>query len=1835
MPQDPKALKIVNNTGNFTFTSDADLYSTCSTLNFNSTGEFKIEGDQASLLRTTNGNANVEVNLSHLNLVSKKTNSNNSVFISAKETGGGITLDSDEGGIIALTTGNVDINSDGNDINLGVFSNDPTKQTANIIMESSTSITSNTEDFQVIASDAISLISLTGDISIGSSVGSSVIKFENNNLLINQTTSTLDRQLDILIDDQSSSTPGYNGIVVNSSNSSVAPEIKLQTNDSNASISLGIHPQSSKYSYEREYIINQTGTSIIPVSGMEFTKSDIGKTIYLTTQDTTDTILSLGKTILDADNTYGTITMISGGTYVGSNSRIYKIEIDTSGTPDTFRWSRDGGKNYIETYKEITVGAISLEDGITITFSATTGNSVNDYWTFHTKITAVVSTSRTITNSEKMYILRPFLGYISAGNASDIQIRTTDHERMRITGDGNIGIGVNNPTSSLQIKNNIGENILVNEYDTNYQLNPFCSSLEYGGYVVVWESNGQDGDNYGIYLQQYMNNGTKYGTQTKVNVTTSGHQSHPHLAGRRTSQSRDFCVVWVSEESDGSGVYDVYAHIYKGLNRLKTTDIHITSGAASDQQLYPRVCSLTNGNYCIVWATEESSDVYNIQGRIIDNNGNLGSVFTVNYTTTRSQNYPYPIGISDEDSNIPGGLVVTYVNDYDTNASDYRYNIKFSRFSISGTTASRYPTSSTDDITVTSTSFPSISDALVSGYHLYNGGFVLAFYRNYVAQTNLYSIGQSVVGSSSTITGSITSINGNIITVNGIGAGKYLVGEIITINSQREEFIDKVTHNTGIGEATITLSEEHKSVVFYKYDTDGTVSLNNRQVNTNTIILDPERNNQSNSQNFTRNNSIFNYRRPMAQIVELFNEDLAVVWTSGRIPNIYYRRINSSTGGLIGKERQIDNINSGLKQRNPSITSLKTLGGYDGGMAIVWDSETQDTSNSGIYQTIINPNNNLFEATTGGNNPSSKFAITNEGYLGMGTLTPNSAVHIVSNNNSDGNGVELNSGDSDIILENDTPRIQTTNGIANIRFVGKDFSELGIIQGGYSNNHHGLFPQYNNLKAYYTFDEEYGSNTLTDQTINGINGRLENFDVDIDWKNGYINGALEFNGSNNYVNLGINTTLHDLAKGSGSGNDFTITSWVKVPQNISTSSNLDIISNEGDLTAVGTYNFMVGDIGSNGGAYIASSLTTTTGTQTSNGGTALSGDVWNFVSTVYHNSNTTLQTYLNGILDSNQTLTGSVNDAPTANVYIGSRDASTSFFRGMIDELRVYNCALTTEELALIKSYGSQNKGKLVFSTQGGLNNQSDKAHGFILDDYGSIQGAKVKGRPYERISGTTTFSSSSTLVSGSSTLFDKQLQIGDRLNFSSTNLTITDITNDTLLTVNTTSSDTNSSNVIRKPAILTLLDQENNIKGNIDSDGNFMVGGTIAPTSRFELIGSGGSSDLPYLTLTNTTVENTNGGRETRMLFRGSTSATSQHTLGYIEGSHDGSTSDTKGQLRIYLNNGTTLSEVMSIKNDGNVGIGTNVSPRGTLQINSESSSNCNVVLSSGYNEEQIFGASNKIYFTGQNSITDSDNLQKSALSLIQGSSDNTSENVSGRLDFYTNNHTDSLGLRHRMAINSSGYIGLNMMNPQASVHLGSNYNPDTSFFATSSSTTITITDGSVTDDNIIGGYIVFEDSSLSTRKITARPSTTSLTISSSLSIGSSTKCHIYYTGMIVDNNGNIAVNSSTALSQFHVEGSFSKTIKTLTNSDSPYTTTDRDSTLLCDCTSGAITVVLRNVSGRIYTIKKIDSSGNAVTVDSDIGNIDASSTQSLSTQWKFIQAQGDGSNYYIIASN
>ena len=71
----------------------------------------------------------------------------------------------------------------------------------------------------------------------------------------------------------------------------------------------------------------------------------------------------------------------TGGTYAGFVKKTdYRVEIDGTGSPDTFKWSNDGGATWEQETIDITGIAQALEYGLTITFGATTGHTATDRW---------------------------------------------------------------------------------------------------------------------------------------------------------------------------------------------------------------------------------------------------------------------------------------------------------------------------------------------------------------------------------------------------------------------------------------------------------------------------------------------------------------------------------------------------------------------------------------------------------------------------------------------------------------------------------------------------------------------------------------------------------------------------------------------------------------------------------------------------------------------------------------------------------------------------------------------------------------------------------------------------------------------------------------------------------------------------------------------------------------------------------------------------------------------------------------------------------------------------------------------------------------------------------------------------------------------------------------------------------------------------------------------------------------------------------------------------------------------------------------------------------------
>jgi hypothetical protein len=94
----------------------------------------------------------------------------------------------------------------------------------------------------------------------------------------------------------------------------------------------------------------------------------------------------------------------------------------------------------------------------------------------------------------------------------------------------------------------------INTYTTGDQRNPSITGLSDGGFVATWKSDGQDSSGYGVFGQRYDSSGNTAGSEFQINTYTTGHQWAPSVASLIDG---GFIVSWESygQDGDGDGIF--------------------------------------------------------------------------------------------------------------------------------------------------------------------------------------------------------------------------------------------------------------------------------------------------------------------------------------------------------------------------------------------------------------------------------------------------------------------------------------------------------------------------------------------------------------------------------------------------------------------------------------------------------------------------------------------------------------------------------------------------------------------------------------------------------------------------------------------------------------------------------------------------------------------------------------------------------------------------------------------------------------------------------------------------------------------------------------------------------------------------------------------------------------------------------------------------------------------------------------------------------------------------------------------------------------------------------
>lgn len=208
----------------------------------------------------------------------------------------------------------------------------------------------------------------------------------------------------------------------------------------------------------------------------------------------------------------------------------------------------------------------------------------------------------------------------------------------------------------------------VNSYSPSYQGSPSIEMRSDGGWVVIWESLGQDGSGYGIYQQAYHADGTQAGAETLVNTTTEGTQAY------HASTSLDdggWVVIWLSPDQD-TGMDGIFQQVFNGDGVAQGGETRVDSTDFGHRA--QSVTALADGGWVVTWVSvgyaEEYFRIYQ-QAFHADGTEN-GNQTLVNTQTESYKDTPQVAALED------GGWIVSWASSdqdfYDSGIYQVRYD---------------------------------------------------------------------------------------------------------------------------------------------------------------------------------------------------------------------------------------------------------------------------------------------------------------------------------------------------------------------------------------------------------------------------------------------------------------------------------------------------------------------------------------------------------------------------------------------------------------------------------------------------------------------------------------------------------------------------------------------------------------------------------------------------------------------------------------------------------------------------------------------------------------------------------------------------------------------------------------------------------------------------------------------------------------------------------------------------------------------------------------------------------------------------------------------------------
>jgi Ca2+-binding RTX toxin-like protein len=222
----------------------------------------------------------------------------------------------------------------------------------------------------------------------------------------------------------------------------------------------------------------------------------------------------------------------------------------------------------------------------------------------------------------------------------------------------------------------IGPEFLVNSQTSNIQWISSVASLDNGGFVIAWETydGAQDGSGRAIKAQLYDALGVKTGGEFLVNTITASDQMNCDIS---TLSDGRFIVTWLININ---GKLDVRAQVFNSAGAKLGGEIFVNTNT-TESQTEVSVANLANGGFVISWTTFDTSQDGSgnaIKAQVFNAAGaKVGGEILVNTATAAGQKTPSVAGLSN------GDFVIVWRTD-DQSADDASGAIKAQVFDATG-----------------------------------------------------------------------------------------------------------------------------------------------------------------------------------------------------------------------------------------------------------------------------------------------------------------------------------------------------------------------------------------------------------------------------------------------------------------------------------------------------------------------------------------------------------------------------------------------------------------------------------------------------------------------------------------------------------------------------------------------------------------------------------------------------------------------------------------------------------------------------------------------------------------------------------------------------------------------------------------------------------------------------------------------------------------------------------------------------------------------------------------------------------------------------------------------